>query len=394
MARPSPDHPRLGRPALALGARALGGEGERILVTLDPAGLDGPARSWLGNALEPHGDEPDRARAWISRAELARAGTEQDSPALAALGAACEAWSAPLPEPELMAILNATPDSFSDGGLHLDPEDAVRAGLRFLEEGATWLDVGGESTRPGAPAVSPEEELERVLPVVEGLAAAGCRHISIDTRRATVAEAALAAGASMVNDVGAGLDDPRMLEVVAAAGCHYALMHRQGDPATMQVAPRYDDVLAEVAAFLRERAACCLAAGIEEDRLLVDPGIGFGKRLEHNLDLLSRLGELRSLGLPLLVGPSRKSFIGHVTGQQREEDWRASSRRDDPRDRLGGTAAAITFCVTGGARVLRTHDVSVIHETAMIARALRERPSPLGPTPCSSPTPSPGRSRP
>jgi dihydropteroate synthase len=385
------DHPRLGRPALALGARALGGEDERAALALDPAGLDGPARRWLAEHATTLTEDAGGLRVRLDARRLA--GVADDSPALAALDAAWRAWREPLPEPELMAILNATPDSFSDGGLHLDPDEAVRAGLRFAAEGARWLDVGGESTRPGAPEVSPAEELARVLPVIEGLAAAGCPRISIDTRRAEVAEAALAAGATMVNDVGAGLDDPRMPEVVAAAGCDYVLMHRQGDPATMQVAPRYDDVLAEVARFLRERAAACLAAGVAEERLLVDPGIGFGKRLEHNLDLLARLGELRSLGLPLLVGPSRKSFIAHVTGLQREADWRAEARRDDPRDRLGGTAAAITFCVAAGARVLRIHDVAVLSEAAAVARALRERPSPLDPAPCSSPTFSPGRSR-
>lgn len=385
-------HPRLGRPALALGARALGGDDERARLALEPEGLDGPARRWL----ESHARERTASGAgtWfeLSPGELAAAAGE--SPALAALDAAWRAWRAPLPEPELMAVLNATPDSFSDGGLHLDPEAAVRAGLRFLAEGATWLDVGGESTRPGAPPVPVEEELARVLPVVEGLVGAGCTRVSIDTRRAAVAEAALAAGATMVNDVGAGLDDPGMLEVVAAAGCDYALMHRQGDPATMQEDPRYGDVLGEVTGFLRERAAACLEAGIEEGRLLLDPGIGFGKRLEHNLDLLARLGELRSLGLPLLVGPSRKSFIAHVTGSQQESDWRAAARRDDPRDRLGGTAAAITFCVAGGARVLRVHDVAVLAETTAIARALRERSPAPAPSPCSSPTRSPGRSRP
>jgi len=377
-------HPRFGRLALALGARALAGAPRgHARVAFAPAALDVDTRAWLREHARGHGPLAGDAESWFEiDAEELRAAAPP-SPPLDALFAAHAAAGEDPPRPEVMAVLNATPDSFSDGGRHFDPALAVEAGLRFLEEGATWLDVGGESTRPGARPVPPREELERVLPIVAGLAAEGCTRISIDTRRAEVAEAALDAGAALVNDVGAGLDDPRMLEVVASAGCQYALMHRQGAPETMQVAPSYGDAVGEVTEFLRARAAACLEAGIAEERLFVDPGIGFGKQLEHNLDLLRRLGELRSLGLPLLVGPSRKSFIGHVTGRQEPGDWRASALRDAPEERVGGTAAAITFCVAAGARVVRVHDVAIMAEACAVAEALRERPTLPETAPCS-----------
>jgi len=279
----------------------------------------------------------------------------------------------PLVTPELMGIVNVTPDSFSDGGRFLDPEAAVAHGQRLAAEGAAWLDVGGESTRPGAPPVSAKEELERVLPVVRALVEADLAPVSIDTRRSSVASAALEAGASMVNDVGAGLDDPEMLAVVREHGCRYALMHRLGTPGQMQEAPRYSDVVAEVLEFLRVRTAACLEAGLPAEALLVDPGIGFGKTLDHNLELIARLSELRALGYPLLVGVSRKSFIAHVTGRQREADWRRSEARDDPSERVGGTAAAVTFCVRAGVELLRVHDVAIMSEAVAVARALYER---------------------
>ncbi|MCL4149167.1 UNVERIFIED_CONTAM: hypothetical protein GTU68_043481 [Idotea baltica] len=238
------------------------------------------------------------------------------------------------------------------------------------------MDVGGESTRPGADEVSTEEECARVLPVIEGLVAQGAPRVSVDTRHATVAQRAIALGATMVNDVGAGLDDPDMLEVLAASDCDYVLMHRQGSPKSMQGAPEYEDVLDEVIGFLRERVAACLAAGIDPSRLWVDPGIGFGKRLEHNLDLFRRLAELRSLGLRMLLGPSRKSFIAHVTA------------RDNPLERIGGTSAAITFCVAGGAKVLRVHDVSVMTEACAVASAIQARPFRVDTFPGSNPSSS------
>jgi len=275
--------------------------------------------------------------------------------------------------PWIMGVLNATPDSFSDGGRYLDPGRAVAHGLAMLEDGADLLDVGGESTRPGAEPVAEAEELARVLPVVEGLrAAAPDARISIDTMKSGVARAALAAGATLVNDVSAGLADPDMLGVVAAhPGASIALMHRQGDSRTMQVDPRYGDPLAEVLRHLADRVAAAEAAGVPADRILVDPGIGFGKRLEHNLALLARLGELRALGRPILLGVSRKAFIAHITGAERPADYRGRTRSDAPADRIGGTAAAVALAAAAGdADVLRVHDVRVMREAMLVARAI------------------------
>lgn len=215
----------------------------------------------------------------------------------------------------LMGILNATPDSFSDGGRHLDPAAAVAAGERMVAEGATWLDIGGESTRPGADAVAEDEELRRVVPVIRGLREAGVRAvISIDTAKASVAAAALAAGADAINDVSAG-GDPLMFPLAARHGCPLVLMHMQGTPRTMQREPRYDDVVAEVVTHLTARIAAAVAAGVDEDALLVDPGIGFGKTVEHNVALLRALPTIEAaLGRPLVVGVSRKSFIAKLTG--------------------------------------------------------------------------------
>jgi len=360
-------------PALALGARSLPAPAGVLAfaVRSDTDEVAGSLRAVAPSARVERGPGAVPVRLLCAEEELrAAAGSGHELAAL--LDATRSAWAAAPGPPRLMGVVNATPDSFSDGGRCLEPARAVEHGLELVREGADWIDVGGESTRPGAAPVSLEEELRRVLPVVEGLAAAGLERISIDTRHAPVARAALAAGGSMVNDVGAGLDDAGMLPLVAEAGCRYALMHRRGDPADMQRDPRYADPVGEVCEFLRERAAACLAAGIEEDRLLVDPGIGFGKTLEHNLALLRRLGELRSLGLPLLVGVSRKSFIAHVTGRQAREDWRREAATDDPSRRIGGTAAAVTFCVQGGARLLRVHDVAVMAEAVVVARALND----------------------
>lgn len=299
---------------------------------------------------------------------------EASSAAFDCLRASASSGARPASAPQLMGILNVTPDSFSDGGLHQKLDAAVAGAHEMIAAGAHWIDVGGESTRPGAQPVPLEEELARVLPVIEALRREGIEQVSIDTRHAPVAAAALEAGASLVNDVGAGLDDEGMLAVVRDAGCPWVLMHRQGTPEDMQRAPVYADAVADIASFLRRRVAQCLESGIQEAQLLVDPGVGFGKRLEHNLDLLGRLGELRSLGLPLLLGPSRKSFIGHVTGAEEQEDWQRRRSDSEPSARLGGTAAAITFCVLGGAEILRVHDVAIMAEAAAIADAVATRP--------------------
>lgn len=275
--------------------------------------------------------------------------------------------------PLLMGVLNVTPDSFSDGGLYLDASRAVDRGLEMEAEGADWIDVGGESTRPGADPVSEEEELRRIVPVVKELARRLRRgRVSIDTTKAAVARAALEVGAAMVNDVSAGRVDPELLPLVARHGCEYVAMHAQGAPSNMQAAPSYGDPVAEVAGFLRGRLLACHQAGIDPERVILDPGIGFGKRLTHNLALLRRLDELRSLGRPLLLGVSRKSFIGHLMGSEDQNEWRAPERADRPSDRLGGTAAAVAASVAGGAAILRVHDVRIMAEAARVAFALAD----------------------
>jgi dihydropteroate synthase len=262
----------------------------------------------------------------------------------------------------VMGIVNVTPDSFSDGGLFMDTEDAVKHGIRLLDEGADLLDVGGESTRPGSEPVDPVAERDRVLPVIEGLRReAPDAVLSIDTRKASVAREAIAAGADVVNDVGAGAD-PDMFGVVAAAGAGLILMHMQGDPKTMQEDPRYDDVVAEVRSFLAERIEAAVAAGIGRDRLCVDPGIGFGKRLDHNLELLRSLRSFGDLGVPVAVGVSRKRFIGEITGV------------DDPADRLEGSLAAAVWCASHGASVVRVHDVRPTVRAVRIVDAIAGRP--------------------
>ena len=310
---------------------------------------------------------------------------EAEAPRLAfarALLAAQSALERPPAEPRVMGVLNVTPDSFSDGGRYLDPGAALARGLELEAEGAAWIDVGGESTRPGAAPVPAAEELARVLPVLRALAPRLTRaRLSIDTTKAEVARAALEAGALLVNDVSAGERDPDLLAVVAEGGCEYVAMHAQGDPEHMQIAPRYGDPVADVARTLRERLVACWNAGIDPTRIVLDPGIGFGKRLAHNLALLRRLPELRSLGRPLLVGVSRKSFIAHLAGAE-EQDARAGSRADRPEKRVGGTAAAVTAAVFGGAEILRVHDVRIMAEAIRVARALA-RPA----APFSSPTP-------
>jgi dihydropteroate synthase len=256
--------------------------------------------------------------------------------------------------PKLMGVVNVTPDSFSDGGLYLDPEAAIAHGEELARDGADILDVGGESTRPGAEEVSAEEELARVEPVVEGLAGTT---VSIDTSKLAVAEAALDAGAEIVNDVTALRRDPEVAALCAERGAGLVLMHMRGDPMTMQENPVYEDVVDDVKAFLAERMEAALAAGVEEERIWLDPGIGFGKTLEHNMELLARLGELRELGRPLVVGTSRKSFIGKVDGSPASE-------------RLGGTIASSVFAAAEGADVLRVHDVAQMGQATTVAAAI------------------------
>ena len=256
----------------------------------------------------------------------------------------------------VMGVLNTTPDSFSDGGTYADAAVAVRRGLEMLSDGADLVDVGGESTRPGAPAVEAAEELRRVLPVVRALVAAGAV-VSVDTSKAEVAAAALEAGAAVVNDVTA-FGDPEMAGVVARAGAGVVLMHMQGTPRTMQDDPSYGDVLAEVTAFLVGRAATAHAAGIGPDAVCLDPGIGFGKRLEHNLALLAGVPRLAAAGYPVMVGASRKRFLGEILGTL------------PPAERDAATAAAHVLAIAGGAAVIRTHNVVVGLQTARVADAI------------------------
>jgi len=272
------------------------------------------------------------------------------------------------PEPGLEGSLGKKANDLDPGGATSDMDAQIlafmeTANIRLAAEGAEWIDIGGESTRPGAVAVPASEERRRVVPVVAALAARSSLTLSIDTTKAEVAEAALDAGATVVNDVSAGLADAAMLPLVARRGCGYVLMHMRGTPGDMQRDPRYDEVVADVVEFLRSRAAEALAAGVELPRLLVDPGIGFGKTLEHNLELLRRLQEVRSLGLPIFVGVSRKSFIARLNAA-------AGRGGEAPQARLGGSAAAVAACVRAGAEVLRVHDVAVMAEAARVAWAL------------------------
>lgn len=257
----------------------------------------------------------------------------------------------------VMGILNGTPDSFSDGGRFASPREAVAAGLAMFREGADIVDVGGESTRPGADAVDPADERDRVIPIIRGLRSAGAGRISVDTRRAEVAHAALDAGADLVNDV-SGLDDPEMASLVAERGVPVVIMHMRGTPRTMQQHTAYDDVVATVKAFLAERVQRASAAGVADDKILVDPGIGFGKSADGNLELLRRLDELAALHLPILVGASRKSFIGAITGAA------AGDRRQ-------GSIAAAIWAATKGAAVVRVHDVRETVEALAVCDAIR-----------------------
>ena len=262
----------------------------------------------------------------------------------------------------VMGILNVTPDSFSDGGLFTDTETAVAHGVQLADEGADIVDVGGESTRPGAEPVSLDEELGRVLPVIEGISAARPDvAVSIDTRHPTVATGSIGAGAAIVNDISGGID-PDMVRVAAKGSAGMVLMHMQGEPRSMQVDPRYDDVVAEVHEYLRERVEAALFGGIDAEQLCVDPGIGFGKNLEHNLALLRALDRFRDLAAGLVIGVSRKRFIGALTDA------------DDPTDRLEGSLAAAVLAAARGADVIRAHDVRATVRVLRVADAITRQP--------------------
>ncbi len=261
------------------------------------------------------------------------------------------------PRTHVMGILNVTPDSFSDGGAWTDPARAVERGRGMVRDGAAIVDVGGESTRPGARPVTAQEEKRRVLPVVEQLAREGV-HVTIDTSKAAVAEAAFRAGAKILNDVTALRGDRRMARAAARAGVAVLLMHMKGTPRTMQKAPRYGDVVSEILRFFRENLRIALRAGIARDRILVDPGIGFGKLPEHNVEILRRLDEFRSLGCALAVGTSRKSFIGHYLGRP-------------VNGRLHGTAATVAAAILRGAHLVRVHDVRELSDVARMTDVLR-----------------------
>lgn len=267
----------------------------------------------------------------------------------------CGRFALPLERALVMGVINVTPDSFSDGGRHLDAEAAIAHARALIDEGVDLLDVGGESSRPGAAPVDEAEELRRILPVVEALRDFP---LSVDTRRPAVMRAALAAGASMINDIEA-LSAPGALQAVAATDCGVCLMHMKGDPASMQEDPRYGDVVAEVRDYLAERVAACERAGIARERIVADPGFGFGKTVAHNLALLKRLPELASLGVPLAAGWSRKSSLGRITGRETG-------------GRLAGSLAAALLALLGGARILRVHDVKETRDVVLVWQAWRQ----------------------
>ncbi|WP_420346935.1 dihydropteroate synthase [Pelagibius sp.] len=267
-----------------------------------------------------------------------------------------------LDRPRIMGILNVTPDSFSDGGDRVDPEVAVRDGLAMLQQGADIVDVGGESTRPGAKPVSLQEERARVLPVVRALAGAGAC-VSIDTRHAAIMREAVAAGARIINDVTALSGDPDALSAAAEAGVPVVLMHMQGDPQSMQQAPRYDHVALDIYDYLAARLEACTAAGIAADQVVVDPGIGFGKTVTHNLQLLEQIALFQGLGCPVLLGASRKSFIGKL------------SRGEPAKARLPGSLAAVLFALQRGVQLLRVHDVAETRQAIDVWRAMTLAPS-------------------
>lgn len=353
------------RLARAFPARPLvveaGAEAGAVVQALDEAGVlsarAGDRIAWVA--------DPERTARLHARLRETAPETFQ------ALGRALAGWGAPaadLPLPSggalllsrrchLMGIVNVTPDSFSDGGSYLDAAAAIEHGLRLAEEGAGILDVGGESTRPGSEPVTLDEERRRVLPVIEALAVKSGMPVSVDTTKAAVAREALDAGAQIVNDVSAGRFDPDLLPLCAQRGAPVILMHMLGDPRTMQRDPRYRDVVGEIADFLTERARAARDAGLPADRILVDPGFGFGKTREHNLVMLKRLREFRCLGYPVVVGTSRKSFIGLTLDLP-------------PEERLEGTAATVALAVAAGAAVVRVHDVREMARVASMVEAV------------------------
>jgi len=264
----------------------------------------------------------------------------------------------------VMGILNVTPDSFSDGGRFIDPKAAVEHALRMVNDGADIVDVGGESTRPGSDAVPAEEEMRRIIPVIRELARNNDVAVSVDTYKAEVAKAALDAGAAIVNDISGGSFDPLMPSLIADCGCPAILMHIKGTPKNMQLDPRYDDLLGEVFSFLRERVQAMVDAGADEKMLMIDPGIGFGKTVQHNLELLRRLRELKSLGRPIVIGTSRKSMIGKVLGDLPVEE------------RLEGTAATVALAIANGADIVRVHDVKQMSRVARMTDAVVRQSQP------------------
>ena len=334
--------------------------GARARIVFAPEALDERERTALANASDV-GLAPaagGMARILVAPERLAELCAR--SPGARCLHAAVRAGATPPGARRLMGIVNVTPDSFSDGGAYLESRRALEHGLRLIEEGATLLDVGGESTRPGAEAVPVEVELERVLPVIAALAQDGRAVVSIDTTKSEVARAALDAGATVVNDVSAGRADARLLPLVAERGAGLILMHMQGTPRTMQVAPRYDDVVREVARALRARARAAWRAGVDPARIALDPGLGFGKLLEHNLELMRALPELRSLGFPLCVGLSRKSFLGRLGGAA------------DPARRGSETVAGVALAAYLGAEIHRVHEVAPARAALLLATPLAE----------------------
>jgi dihydropteroate synthase len=324
----------------------LPGDGERAsgaaLLTGPRAGLERLARAAIAD---------EGAAASLGEALLTALDSLDAPPAPTQIGSRRFAWGS---RTFLMAVVNVTPDSFSDGGRHPTPDSAVAAGERLAVEGADLIDVGGESTRPGAQPVSAQQEIDRVAPVVEKLARAVEVPISVDTTKAAVAEAAIHAGASLVNDISGLTFDTEMAPTIARLGAACCAMHIQGVPRTMQAAPRYFDVVGEVMEFLQAALDHAARCGIPRERVLVDPGVGFGKTPAHNLFLLRNLGQLRSLGQPLLVGASRKSFIGAITGRQVGE-------------RLPGSLAILSAAILSGADVVRVHDVA---ESAVAAKMI------------------------
>jgi dihydropteroate synthase len=260
--------------------------------------------------------------------------------------------------PLIMGILNVTPDSFSDGGQHNSIDAAIEHATKMAEDGADIIDVGGESTRPGAEPVNAQDEISRTIPVIKALSQDG-RCVSIDTMKAEVASAALEAGASVINDVSACTHDPAMEQIAAESGAGVVLMHMRGTPIDMQTTPSYGDVIADISSYLATRAEALISAGADTTSIILDPGIGFGKTLEHNLALLAEIDKLSSAGFPLLVGLSRKSFIGQITGR-------------DVNERLAGSLAGLVWCILKGVNVLRVHDVPESIDAVRITEALKE----------------------